>query len=154
MPPPEAVAAGKVKGLSDEDRLTLVRWIDLGCPIDLDYDPKQPQRAGRGWMQDDQRPTLAVTLPAAGKNPPLTRLLVGAYDTNGLDPAGFTVTADFAVDGAAPGTNLAPKFREAGPGVWELPLASPLTARRGVLTVAVRDRSGNVARVVRTFAAE
>jgi len=29
MPPPEAVKSGKVKPLSDEDRLTLVRWIDL-----------------------------------------------------------------------------------------------------------------------------
>ena len=40
MPPPEAVAGtyvgpdGKkisVPGLSEEDKLTLVRWIDLGC---------------------------------------------------------------------------------------------------------------------------
>src|SRR6185437_1844424 len=44
MPPPEAVAGTytgprgeeiKVAPLTDEDRLTLVRWIDLGCPIDL-----------------------------------------------------------------------------------------------------------------------
>jgi hypothetical protein len=153
MPPPEAVAAGKVKALTDEDRLTLVRWIDLGCPIDLDFDPAQPQRAGRGWMQDDQRPTLAVASPAAGRNPPLTRLLVGAHDTAGLDPAGFSVVADFAVEGAPPGTNLAPRFRAAGPGVWELPLAAPLTVRRGVLTVAVRDRAGNVTRAERVFTA-
>src|SRR5205085_9165883 len=47
MPPPEAIAGTyispdgkpvKVAPLSEEDRLTLVRWIDLGCPIDLDYD--------------------------------------------------------------------------------------------------------------------
>ena len=51
MPPPEAVAGTyvgpdgkkvKVAPLTDEDRLTLVRWIDLGCPIDLDYDAAQP----------------------------------------------------------------------------------------------------------------
>ena len=63
MPPPEAVKQGKVKPLTDEDRRTLVRWIDLGCPIDLDFDPKQPQRRGSGWMQDDSRPTLTVTFP-------------------------------------------------------------------------------------------
>jgi hypothetical protein len=146
MPPPEAVASGKVKALTDEDRLTLVRWIDLGCPIDLGP-------AGRGWLADDQRPTLTVALPRAGANPPLTRLLVGAHDTTALDPAGFTVTADFAVDGAAAGTNLAPRFRPAGPGVWELPLAAPLTVRRGVLTVGVRDRAGNVTRTERVFGA-
>ena len=153
MPPPEAVKAGRVKALTDEDRFTLVRWIDLGCPIDLDYDAKQPRRAGRGWMQDDQRPTLAVTVPQAGANPPLTRLLVGAHDTNGLDPAGFTVVADFTVDGVPAGTNLAPRFREAAPGVWELPLAAPLSVPRGRLTVSVRDRAGNVTRTERTFSA-
>ena len=146
MPPPAAVASGKVKALTDEDRLTLVRWIDLGCPIDLD-------RNGRGWLADDQRPTLTVALPRAGTNPPLTRLLIGAHDTTALDPAGFTVTADFAVEGAAAGTNLAPRFRPAGPGVWELPLTAPLAVRRGVLTVSVRDRAGNVTRTERTFSA-
>ena len=30
--------AGKVQPLTDEDRRTICRWIDLGCPIDLDYD--------------------------------------------------------------------------------------------------------------------
>ena len=62
MPPADAVAgtyqgpdgkAIKVAALSDEDRRTLVRWIDLGCPIDLDYDPAKPQAAGYGWMLDD-----------------------------------------------------------------------------------------------------
>src|SRR5262249_40554168 len=43
MPPPEAVKSGKVAPLTDEDRRTLVRWIDLGCPIDLDFDPRNPE---------------------------------------------------------------------------------------------------------------
>ena len=63
------------------------------------------------------------------------------------------MTADFAVEGAPPGTNLAPRFRAAGPGVWELPLAAPLSVRRGVLTVAARDRAGNVTRTERAFTA-
>src|SRR5436853_4861502 len=58
MPPPEAVAGDyvgpggkkiKVAPLGDEDRRTIVRWSDLGCPIDLDYDPAKPQVAGFGW---------------------------------------------------------------------------------------------------------
>src|SRR5690606_34276607 len=53
MPPPEAVAKGKVQALSDEDKRTLVRWIDLGCPLDLDFDPSSPQRRGAGWMLDE-----------------------------------------------------------------------------------------------------
>ena len=44
MPPPEAVAGSyvaadgkkiKVAPLTDEDKRTLIRWIDLGCPIEV-----------------------------------------------------------------------------------------------------------------------
>jgi hypothetical protein len=130
-----------------------VRWIDLGCPIDLDYDPAQPGRRGNGWLQDDSRPTLALRLPRAGVNTELSRILVGMHDyDSGLDVRSFRVVADFAVDGAPAGTDLAPKFRAQGDGVWELRLATPITALpRGTLTVSVEDRQGNTARGERTL---
>jgi hypothetical protein len=162
MPPPEAVAGTyvgpdgkkvKVAPLTDEDRLTLVRWVDLGCPIDLGPDPARPERRGRGWLADDQRPTLTLTYPRAGANDALTRVLVGMHDVGaGLDLDGFHVVADFPLDGAAAGEELAGKFRPVAAGVWELKLARPVTALpRGKLTVAVKDRQGNVTRVERTF---
>jgi hypothetical protein len=153
MPPPEAVKAGKVKPLTDEDRRTLVRWIDLGCPIDLDYDPKNPERAGRGWMQDDNRPTMTLTYPQPGANAELSRLLVGMYDYgSGLDRDTFHVTADFAVDGMPAGEDLAGRFKEKAQGVWELKLSRPLTRlERGLLTVSVADSQGNVSRIERSF---
>jgi hypothetical protein len=158
MPPPEAVKAGKVQPLSDEDRLTIVRWIDLGCPIDLDFDPALARRASEGvsygWMLDDQRPTLALSSPLPGANPPLSRIVIGMYDYAGLDPASFIVTADFAVNGIAAGQNLAPRFQETSPGVRELALDAPLATPRGTLTVSVKDRQGNVSRIEREFAAE
>jgi hypothetical protein len=80
MPPPEAVKSGKVAPLTDEDKRTLVRWIDLGCPIDLDYDAANPKERCYGWMLDETRPTLTLTYPRAGTNPPLTRILVGMHD--------------------------------------------------------------------------
>jgi len=121
MPPPEAVTSGKVKPLTDEDKRTLVRWIDLGCPIDLDYDAKNPQTTGYGWQLDDQRPPLTLTYPRAGANAELTRILIGMHDYGtGIDPATFSVTADFAIDGATPGTNLAARFKEKSLGVREL----------------------------------
>jgi hypothetical protein len=162
MPPPDAVA-GKYKGpggkpvkvapLSDEDRRTLVRWIDLGCPLDLDYDPDHPQRRGYGWMCDDNRPTLALTYPRAGRNDELTRILVGMHDYySGLDAKSFRMTADFELDGTAAGTDLAGRFKEKAQGVWELRLSKPLEAlKRGTLTVSVKDRQGNISRVDRTF---
>jgi hypothetical protein len=30
-------------------------------PIDHDFDPKQPERRGNGWMLDDQRPTMRAS---------------------------------------------------------------------------------------------
>ena len=120
MPPQDAVNSGKVAPLTDEDRMTIVRWIDLGCPIDLDFDPKNPSRPGFGWMLDDQRPTLTVAVPVAGTNPPIDRILVGMYDLGGVDQASFEVVADFAVNGVPAGQNLASKFKPSGPlGIWE-----------------------------------
>ena len=162
MPPPEAVAGTyvgpdgkkvKVAPLSDEDRRTLVRWIDLGCPIDLDYDPAHPEERGYGWMLDDNRPTLTLTAPKPGANDPVTRILVGMHDYNtGLDVESFSVTADFPLDGVVAGENLAKKFKALPDGRWELQLARPVTELpKGKLTVSVKDRQGNTTRVERTF---
>jgi hypothetical protein len=152
MPPPEAVKSGKVAPLTDEDRLTLVRWIDLGCPIDLMYDPKNPAKTGYGWALDDQRPTLTLAQPKAGANPPLERILIGMHDYGtGIDAGSFGVVADFAVNGIAAGENLAPKFAALGGGVYELKLTAPLSAVRGKLIVSVKDKQGNVARIERVF---
>jgi Hydrazine synthase alpha subunit middle domain len=162
MPPPEAVAGAyvgpdgsriKVPPLSDEDRRTIVRWIDLGCPIDLDYDPSNPQDRGYGWMQDDNRPTLTMTLPKPGTNGPLTRVLIGMYDYDtGLDMESFRVVADMALDGVPAGQNLAPKFQTRSQGVWEMVFSEPLNkSPQGRLTISVKDRQGNITRVEQTF---
>jgi hypothetical protein len=154
MPPPDAVAGIyigpdgqkiKVPALTDEDKRTLVRWIDLGCPIDFDSE--------RGWILDDQRPTVALTYPRAGANAPLARIVIGMHDTEtGLDMASFQVTANFPLDGAAPGQNLAAKFQPTSQNVWEYRFAAPLVGlEKGVLTVSVKDRQGNVAQVERTI---
>ena len=104
-----------------------MRWIDLGCPIDLDYDPAKPEATGYGWMLDDNRPTLDLDLPARGDNQPLTRILVGMHDyCTGLDMQSFQVVADFPINGMAAGENLATKFKPKSDGVWELKLAAPL----------------------------
>ncbi len=140
--------------MTDEDRRTLVRWIDLGCPIDLDYDPKHPDRRGYGFACDDTRPTLTLTEPVAGVNTKkMSRLLVGMHDYySGLDRTSFHVTADFDLDGAAAGTDLSSRFRPLTTGVWELRLKTPLhQLKKGTLTVSVKDRQGNVSKIVRTF---
>jgi len=162
MPPPAAVAgtyrgpdghAIKVPALTDEDRRTIVRWIDLGCPIDLDGDAVRRRERGHGWLEDDNRPTLTLTSPAAGTNPPVTRLLVGMHDfDSGIDSDTFTVTADFPVDGMPAGQNLASRFKPTTQGVLELKLAKPIAnLPHGTVTVSVKDRQGNLTRIVRSF---
>ena len=147
MPPPAAVEAGKVKALSDEDRRMIVRWIDLGCPIDLQYVADSPQQLG--WFLDEQRPTLTLTIPAQNQN----RLLIGMHDYGtGLDQASLQVTASFAVGKIAAGENLAKLGKPVSDGVWELPLGSamPKDAR---ITIEIRDKQGNTTRIERTLSA-
>jgi hypothetical protein len=157
MPPPAAVTGDyvgadgkkvKVAPLTDEDRLTLIRWIDLGCPLDLDFDPRQPDLAGFGFACDDCRPTLAVTIPEARD-----RIVIGMHDYySGLDPESLRVTADFAFDGVLPGRNLEDRFKPKSPGIWEWKPAQRLP-EKGKLVVSVKDKQGNVTRVERRFGA-
>jgi hypothetical protein len=164
MPPAEAVAGTyrapdgqtiKVPPLSAEGRLTIVRWIDLGSPIDLDpqYDPASPTPRSFGWMCDDQRPTLAITYPAAGENAELSQILIGMADAyTGLDLASFSVTADFALDAVPAGENLAERFSRLSDNRWQFKLKTALhSLPRGLLTVTIRDLQGNTTRLERTF---
>ena len=158
MPPPNAVKSGAVKPLTDEDRRTIVRWIDLGCPIELDAEYNATPQAARslGWFGDDVRPTLTVTYPARGANQPLKRILIGMADAySGLDMASFQVVADFEVDGVAAGENLAARFKETTPGVWEMKLGKTIDKLLSAkLMVSVKDKQGNIARVERTMKVE
>jgi hypothetical protein len=161
MPPPEAVAGTyqgpdgkliKVAPLSDEDKLTLVRWIDLGSPIDCP-DPKAPQDR-LGWLLDEGRPTLTLAAPPPGASTePLTHILLGMHDYgSGLDLDSFTVTADFAIDGILAGQNLASRFKALPDDRWELTLAQPRAdLPRSKVVVSIKDRQGNISRIERTF---
>jgi hypothetical protein len=102
-------------------------------------------------MFDDQRPTLTLTSPTSGQNERLDRIVIGMHDYNtGLEPESFSVTADFPIDGIAGGQNLAAKLKPVAEGVWAWQLDKPLTAlKRGTLVVQVKDRQGNISRVVR-----
>jgi len=152
MPPPGWEGAAATP-LTDEDRRTVARWIDLGCPIDLDFDSKNPSKTGFGWLLDDQRPTLTLTTPVPGSNRTLDRIVIGMHDYgSGLNIESFKVTASFAIDGVAAGENLAARFKPTTQGVWELKLTQPIKdLASGVLDVSVVDKQGNVTRIERRF---
>jgi hypothetical protein len=157
MPPPKAVA-GTYKGPNGErirvpdltatERLTILRWIDLGCPVELDRSPES-----RGWMMDDNRPVLTVTEPHAGENGLVKRILVGVYDYyTGLDRQTFSVRLNTRVQGKKADEELAGLFTRVNPGVWELKLDRPLPRlAEGRLQVEIADRQGNRTRIDRRF---
>ena len=131
----------------------MIRWIDLGCSIDLRFDPERSDPRTSPFA-DRTLPTLAVTLPRAGVNAePLSRIVIGMADAaSGLDLSSFSVIADFAIDGQTAGRELASHFRQVSPGVWEMRLKTPIPAlTAGKLMIQVADHDRNVARIERTF---
>jgi hypothetical protein len=147
MPPP----GSGVTPLTEDEKMTIARWIDLGCPIDTSQGT--PSDA-YGWFLDDHRPTVTVSAPRPGYNPaPVAALRFGLADAyTGVDLATLSVTADFAVAGRPPGAQLADLAGEVGDGIYQIALGGPLPplANRR-LTVAVADGQGNVTRSEVTF---
>lgn len=141
MPPPPATA------LTEDEKLTIVRWIDLGAPIDSG-DPAY------GYLLDDLKPTLTVSAPRAGVNAQAIAQLRFAFaDANsGIDPQSLQVTADFVVNGRAPGSELADLAQNVGDGMRTITLSSPLAlVSNKHLRVSVRDLQGNITRVDQAF---
>ena len=147
MPPP----GSGVQPLSEDEKITLARWVDLGCPIDT---AQLTGDDGYGWFLDDLRPTVAVTLPRPGFDPaPVTRMLFGLADADsGVDLATLAVTANFPVAGRPPGAQLADLAVAVDDGVWAIDLGAPLPPLVGAhVKVEVKDVQGNVTRVDREF---
>jgi hypothetical protein len=140
-----------VPPLSEGEKMTIARWIDLGCPINSG---EESGDGDWGWFLDDQRPTLTVSQPRPGETAEaLTAIRFGVADAyTGVDLATLSVKTDFPVAGRPPGTELADLAAAAGDGVYAIDLTTPLTAsadRR--VWVEVADGQGNVTRVARTF---
>lgn len=146
MPPP----GSGVAPLTNEEKMTIARWIDIGCPINVG---QETGSGDFGWFLDDLRPTLTVSSPRAGHNAgPIATLRIGVADANsGVDASTLSVVADVAINQNPPGTELAPLMTETD-GVYELTLAPALAAvTDGLLMVEVADGQGNKTRVQLRF---
>ena len=143
MPPP----GSSVPPLSEDEKMTIARWIDLGCPIDTAQTDGSP---GYGWFLDDLRPTLTISSPNQNRNTaPLTAIRVGVADANsGVNLSTLSVRADFPINGLAPDTELAAigSFIEAG--VLSIPVNPPIgNLSAGHLKASVADQQGNRTKV-------
>lgn len=147
MPPP----GSGYPALSEEDKMTLARWIDLGVPTAR----PDGREAQAGWFTDELRPTLNISWPRAGESVAgaLNRIEFVADDYySGLNSNSLKVTANFPINGNAPGQNIASAFSSNGQGKWTMPLSiGPDAMSSGTITVEIADLAGNIARQESTF---
>jgi hypothetical protein len=141
MPPPPAMP------LSEEEKLTFVRWIDLGAPIDTG-------NAAYGYLLDDLKPTLTVSMPRPGINMQAISELRFAFADghSGIDAASLSVRADVTINGRAAGSELADLAQSLADGRFRIALSTPiaLVSNRHI-QVSIRDLQGNITRVNQAF---
>jgi hypothetical protein len=134
MPPP----GSPVPSLSEDEKMTFARWVDLACPINTG--------TAYNWHADDLRPTLTVSSPRQNRNqPPWAEIRLGLADAySGISNATLSIKADFPVNGAPPNTELVGQGSFVESGIFVIPLATPLTSLAAShLTAAVADAQGN-----------
>ncbi len=146
--PSSAHPAGGMPSLTQAQRMTFARWIDLGAPIDVAGTRGNP---GLGWFLDDLRPTLTVSSPRPNYNPiPPSVIRFGMADAyTGINSASLSVVASFPIQGRPPRSELADLAVEVSPDIFEIPLgdafANPVSEAHVLAEVA--DNQGNVKRV-------
>jgi hypothetical protein len=146
MPPPNS----GVPALTEDEKINFARWVDLGCPINTGGDDD----AKYGWFLDELRPTVAVSSPRPNRNrTPLSELRVGVADAySGLSNATLSIKADFPVNGIAAGGELKGQGSFIAPGIFSIPLQTPIEnlATRH-LTAVIADIQGNTNKTVVRF---
>lgn len=145
MPP----AGGGVPALTIDERMTIARWIDLGCPINSGDNGNTPY----GWFLDEVRPTLFVSVPAPDAPwETLGEIVIGVADANsGVDLSSISVRANFDVGGRAAGSELAQSLEEVGDGIYRIATGDSVSVPEdGELAIEVRDHQGNTTWYKRT----
>ena len=103
---------------------------------------------------DDNRPTLTVSAPRPETSRlPLSVIRIGAADAyTGIMPGSLSITATFAVDGRAPGAQLADLAVPIGDGIYAITPTVPIANLGNAhLFVQVADRQGNLTRINQKF---
>jgi hypothetical protein len=134
----------KAMAITDKEKRTLARWVDLGGPIDF------PETHGFGYTDDYQLPVVNVYTPYAGDNNAGTQLKVGFADAkSGLDWSTLSVSYQALGDGVEKAIAINPGTDVNAKNILTLNL--PLTAGEYIITVSINDMSGNTGIVTRRF---
>jgi hypothetical protein len=147
MPPP----GSGYPALSEDEKLNVARWVDLGCPINEDENGPSKDY---GWYVDDVRPALAVSSPRPGANTQAVSFIrVGVADANsGIQPGSLSISATIPLAGRVAGAQLADLAQVGVDDIYTLPLVPPLSnVANAVLHASVKDKQGNITRVAVKF---
>ncbi|HEY2775055.1 MAG TPA: hypothetical protein VGK20_13490 [Candidatus Binatia bacterium] len=148
MPP---VGSG-VAALTIDEKMTIARWIDLGCPINNGDGGATPW----GWFLDEIRPTLEVSVPREGRTMTnLSEIVVGIADADsGVAMGSLSIVANFSLAGRSAGSELADLASEVGDGIYRIDLGGAVTVPDdGEIKFSVRDNQGNTTWVSRSRSA-
>ncbi len=152
MPPPSSGIA-----LSWEERMKIIRWIDIGSPIDISViNTNLGYKSYAGFLEDDLRPTLSLlpSVAQAAKDRKLSRLVIGTYDLeSGINPNSLIVTMNRAIGAFPAGTNLASAVTISNGGTVTINLPTPIDLIDGEssIFIEVRDQANHATRIERTY---
>ncbi|MCW8869530.1 MAG: hypothetical protein OQK49_02400, partial [Proteobacteria bacterium] len=146
--PSSAHPAGGMTELTNNQKMTLARWIDLGAPIDISEIRGNP---GMGWFLDDLKPTLTISLPRPNFNPnPVDKIRFGLTDANsGIDLSTLSIKANFSVNSLPAETELSGLAVNSGDGIYQISLSSalPIDTMERHIRAEVADHQGNIKRL-------
>lgn len=130
-------ASHDVAGLTDTERRTLARWVDLGSPVDLTVTD------GAGYRDDSQAPTIAVDI-SRGQSRTGGRFRVGARDAkSGVDWSTLSVQYSTTVSNSPVWNSVSlTGITPSADGVVVLP---SIKEANYILRVSVDDVAGNTA---------
>jgi len=147
-----------VMDLSDIEKRTIARWVDMGGPIDF------PKTDGFGYTDDSQLPVIHLSSPTFGRNKRNIDVVFGLHDTkSGIDEKSIMISFEYVnqkqkdklvlEDVWIPPSRfkLIKSFDEKG--VFSLSLPQRYMKKSGdyIITIQASDQAGNKNILTRRF---
>jgi hypothetical protein len=145
-------------GLSDKEKRTIARWVDMGGPIDF------PQTDGFGYTDDSQLPIIHLSSPTLGVNKRDINVVFGLHDTkSGIDETSINVSFEYVnmnnkaklivEEMSVPPFQLRLNKSPLEQGVYSLKLPERYMKKSGdyIITIQVSDKTGNKNILTRRF---
>ncbi len=147
-----------IMDLSDKEKRTIARWVDMGGPIDF------PQTNGFGYTDDSQLPIINLSSPTFGTNERDIDVIFGLHDTkSGIDEESLKVSFEYVNQNNKgklvienvwiPSLKLNLNKSLKKQGVYSLKLPQQYMKKQGdyIITIQVSDQTGNKNILTRRF---